>query len=168
MFITMADLLNTERTVEFEGKQWKLRQPTIDEEAEFSVWLEQEAYNAIERRTYQNEKQKEIDRDNLNDAVACGEYEYGGPVAVRACNLPKGIAGMLKIVCHKQGMTMDRAKRMVDHKLKEIAIAFASKAREMDPKTLAGILMLLGFPADYLSSGSAIPHLIDPLTNLEG
>jgi hypothetical protein len=162
---TLADFLNSPREIDFEGVVWKLRQPTLDEEGMFQVYLEQEEYNAIERRTYQAEDQKDRDRKRLNESCAIGDYEYGSALAVEAMSRPKGIAKMVEIVCRDQGMTLAIARRLVAHKLKEIALAFASKLEGMDPNLLGEIALRLGLPGQVFSSGSAPPPSTETSTS---
>ncbi len=145
------DFFSKPQEIEFEGTLWKLRQPDTDEEGMFQVYLEQEAYNAIERRTYQSEEQKAVDRERLNDACTIGKYDYGGPLCVEAMGMPKGIAAMVNIVCMKQGMTLAIAKRMVNRKLSEIAATVCSQSEGMDQENLRGICLRLGLPADFVS-----------------
>jgi hypothetical protein len=165
---TLADFLNSPREIEFEGTKWKLRQPTLDEEGEFQVWLEQEEYNAIERRTYQSEEQKIQDRKELNESAAVGDYEYGGPLVVKSLSRPKGIAKIISIICRDQGMDDGTAKRMAKYKLSEIAVTICSKLEGMDPKTLGELCLRHGLPADYFFRGSATHPSTDPLENLAG
>lgn len=154
---TLADMFNAPTEMEFDGVKYQLREPTLLEEGTFQRWLEQRAYDAIERRTYQDAVQQTEDRRLLNQDIATGVYEYGGPLCIQSLNTPAGAAALLGIVLRDQGITELLAKKMVELRLREVVAGLAAKAIS-DPKALAGILNGLGFPADYLSSKSATPH----------
>ncbi len=154
--MTLADIFNSPSTVPFEGVDYKLRQPTLIEQGLYQRWLEQRAYDAIERRTYQDRGQQEVDRNNLNRDVAAGVYEWGGEVCCNALRTPNGLAKLVGIVCQDQGLSDAAARRLVDLKLKEIAAALMSKATA-DPNSLRATLASLGLPEDFLSSNSPTP-----------
>lgn len=162
---SIGDLLNSPSEKEFEGVVYQLRQPTMEEEGLFQRWLEQRAYDAIARRTYQDPVEQETDRRLLNQDIAAGEYEYGGPLAVKAINTPRGIAQIVHIICAPQGMTLEIAKRFVNHHLELIAAVLISKLPGADPKALGESLLKHGVPADFFSSDSGTHPSTSPLTN---
>jgi len=146
----VSEFLADSFAIEFEGKKYTLRQPEPYEEGKFSEWLEQEAYNAIARRTYQTPTEQREDRKELNESVTVGDYEYNGPLCVRACNNPKGVAKMIEIVCREQGMTGLLAKQIVISKLKEIAISFVSNLPGAKQEDIDAHCIRLGFPAGFI------------------
>lgn len=152
---TLAEYFNASTDLAFEGKRYPLRQPTQLEQGMFQRWLEQRAYDAIERRTYQDPSQQAEDRRLLNRDIAAGVYEYGGHVCAAALATPIGIAKQLSIVCRDDGLDFETAKRMVDLQIREIAAVFAREATD-DPKALAATLSRLNLPSDYFSRNSRI------------
>ena len=166
--MTIADMFNSPSELKFEGKTYHLRQPTLEEEGEYQRWLEQRAYDAIERRTYQDQAQQDRDRNALNRDVAAGLYEWGGVICCESLSTPVGVARMTAIVLRGQGVTPALAKRIVDLKVREVTAAVVSKVRS-DPKSMAVILETLGLPPDYLSgissSGSPTPPSTDQSPN---
>lgn len=154
--MTLADMLNAPSEIEYGGRVYKLRKPTLLEEGAFQRWLEQRAYDAIERRTYQDPEQQDRDRRNLNNDVAAGVFEYGGEVSLTALRTPGGSAKIVQIVLADQGVDDATARGIVDAELKKVAAALIRKATD-DPKALAATLSSLGLPSDYFSSNSATP-----------
>lgn len=143
--------LASNKEFEFEGEKYTTHPLDEAGEAEFSVWLEQRAYDAIERRVYQDEKQKLEDRRLLNHDVAIGLFEYGGLLTYKALQWPPGIAKVMHIICKRQGMTEAIAKRYVNHKLKEIAVAFVSQLPNVSEEAMSSLLNRYGLPGDYLT-----------------
>jgi hypothetical protein len=155
---SLDDFLALNKEFDFEGKKYTT-QPIEDidgGEGEFSIWLEQRAYDAIERRTYQDEKQKIEDRRVLNQDVAIGLYEYGtGVVALHASQHPLGIAKVLHIICRRQEMTEAIAKRFVNQKLKEIAVKFISQLPNASQDALSSVLNRYGLPGNFFDLKTA-------------
>lgn len=148
---TIADLLNAPTGMEFEGKPYKLRKPTLLEQGEFQRWLEQLAYDSIARRTYQNEAEKaECFRLHGQDCAA-GVYEWGGDVATRRLLTPKGLAKLVNIICRADGLDLEAAERLVDLEQRKIAAALFGRSTD-DPKERAAALAMLGLPVDFYAS----------------
>lgn len=131
----------------------KVRQPSQLEQGMFQRWLEQRAYDSIERRTYQDPRQQAEDRRLLNQDVAAGVYEWGGPVCVAALGTPTGIAKLLTIICADQALTLEKAEKLVDQQVREIA-AILWERGAADPKALEATLKRLGLPKNYFSNSS--------------
>jgi hypothetical protein len=148
---SLENFLNLNKEFEFEGKKYTTAPLDDIGEGVFSVWLEQRAYDAIERRTYQDEKQKIEDRRTLTQDVAIGLYEYGGVLCFRATQWPPGIAKVIEIICKSQGMTEAIAKRFVNHKLKEIAVTFVSQLPNVSEEAMGTLLNRYGLPGDYFT-----------------
>lgn len=152
---SMADLLNIPKKLEFEGKTYELREPTVPECAEYSLWLEQEARDAIARDVYAPDKQREADRRALRDDIAAGCYEYGSPAFVKSLESWKGSAKLMSIVLK---IDEDTALRMVRAKALELAEAFNAALVGDDEdakKKVTGLLRGLGFSTDFFSSSSS-------------
>lgn len=150
---TLADMLNSPTEITFRGATYRLRQPTLFEQGEFQRWLEQRAYDAIERRTYQSDAQQAADRNALNQDVAAGVYEWGGEVCAKALQTPTGIARLLATVLRDQGVTPEMARAMVDEQLRVIAALIVAKAAD-DPNSLRATLAALGLPENFFSDNS--------------
>lgn len=127
------------------------------EQGEYQRWLEQRAYDAIARRTYQDQTEQDRDRNNLNKDIAVGCYEWGSEACVNALRTQLGSAKLLAVILKDQGMTEAIARRWVERQLAEIAAVLMSKV-QTDPLALAVALSRLGLPSDFLSSASATPH----------
>ena len=154
--MTLADMLNSPSEIKYDGKTYLLRQPTLLEQGTFQRYLEQRAYDAIERRDYQDARQQDRDRNALNRDVAAGVYEWGGEVCCQSLQTQTGIAKLLNILLRDQGVTEELARKIVDRQVKEIAAVLASKAVS-DPKALGQILSSLGLPENFLSTVSSAP-----------
>lgn len=157
--MTIADLFNSATELEWKGRVYKCRQLTGLEQGMFQRWLEQRALDGIERRVYQDEAQRERDRQLHAQDVAVGEYEWSGLLAVRATRTPAGLAKCLQIALADQGMTDATAAEVVEHKFREVAAVLASKLTD-DPKEARAIFLGLGVrppddsPGATSSSGS--------------
>lgn len=165
--MSLADMLNSPTEVEFEGKTYRLRQPTLVEMGEFQRWLEQRAYDAIERRTYQDPAQQDRDRRNLNNDVAAGVFEWGSEVAAAACQTPAGITRVFQLILRDQGLSAEAVRRMIDLKLRELTAIVISK-RHSDPNSLRAVLATLGLPEDFFSSNSPTHPSTSGSTTSEG
>jgi hypothetical protein len=165
--MTLGDVFNSPTAIPFEGVEYRLRQPTLMEQGEYQRWLEQRAYEAIERRDYRDPDHRERDRRNLNNDVAAGVFEWGGEVCVRAVQTPGGLARLLSVICRDQGLTEQKAKGLVDLKVREIAAVLVARATK-DPNSLRAVLATLGLPETFLSSDSSTPHSGETSTSSGG
>lgn len=150
--MTLADVLNSETEKEFEGVRYKLRQMSMDDEGQFQRWLEQLAYDAIERRTYATpERQDKEHKSHINDCAA-GVYEWGQELAVRRAQTVRGYAKILHLVCQSQGLTEEKALQWAQEKAKETAGLIVQRVLGIeDPKDLAAVCLSLGLPPGFLS-----------------
>jgi peptidoglycan hydrolase-like protein with peptidoglycan-binding domain len=164
--VTLADVLNSPTEKEFEGNKYKLRQMTVMEEGEFQRWMEQLAYDAIERRTYQDPTQQERDRKNLNNDIAAGVYEWGQELAVRRFQSVKGLSKILYFVCRDQGLDEEAAQRWAMEEVKKLAAILVQRATGTDdPKDLRVVCLSLGLPPDFLSSSLTHPSTAPSATS---
>lgn len=141
--MTIADLFNSATELEWKGTVYKCRQPTQLEQGQFQRWLEQRAFDAIARREYHDEADRERDRQLHTQDVAAGEYEWSGLLAVKATRTPAGLAKVLQITLADQGMTDKVAAEIVDHKFREVAAILASRLTD-DPKETRLLFLSLG------------------------
>lgn len=155
--MTLRDIFNVATEIEYEGEKYRLHEPTLLEQGEFQCWLEQLAYDAIERRTYAKEDDRAKALQLHTQDCAAGVYEWGGDVAMKRVMTPKGLAKLLHIMCREQGMTLPIAEKLVDLETRKIAFAIASK-RQDDPKVVEAIRATLGLPSETSSSESPTPH----------
>lgn len=151
--MTLADLLGTPTELEFKGKAYKLRPPTLGEQAQFQRWLESRAREAAGRAVDIPEQLQAKLLREVNDAIAVGEYEWGGEVCARALNTPLGIAKLLSIILAADAVTLPMAEEMVASELAKIVEILRSKAAD-DPKAEAAIRHALGSPDSPPSSPS--------------
>lgn len=151
---TLADLLNAPTEIEYKGTTFKLRQPTLMEQAQFQRWLEQRARDAVGRATdLDDDAQRKLARD-VNTDIAVGVFEWGGEACARAVRTITGLTKLLSIILYDQAVTLEMAQEMIEHRLKEITAVLASKASS-DPKALEAALTKLGLPSVTSSSPSA-------------
>lgn len=151
---TLADLFNAPTGLDFEGKTYRLRQPTLLEAAEYQRHLEAEARAGAARATeLAEEDRRRLLRDVTAD-IAAGRYRYGGEVCVESLRSPENIARLLAIIARDQGMTLAVAQRLCDAKLRE-CVAIVAAEHESDPKALAALLASLGLPPNFLSGSSS-------------
>jgi hypothetical protein len=162
---TLADIVNAPTELEWKGAKYLLRQPDQLEEGMFQRWLEQRAFDAIERTKYQDREKQIIDRERHFQDVAAGVYESGGEVYAKAVVQPSGMAKMISIICRNADppMTEKAAKEIVDYKMREVAAVLISKVNS-DPKVLEAVLSRLGLPKDFFSQNFATHHSEVPKT----
>jgi hypothetical protein len=155
--MTLADMVNAPTEFELDGETFRVRKPDQLEQGEYQRWLEQLAFDAISRRTYQREDEKLACLRMHDQDCAAGTYEWGGEIAVKRLLTPKGFAKLLSIVCRDQGLTPKKAERLVELESHKLAAVMASKATQ-DPKVLAVVLASLGLPSDFYSRNSPTRH----------
>ena len=148
--MNLADLLNAPTEIELDGVIWKLRQPTILEQATYQRNLERRAREAASRAVdIPEDERRQLLRDVTAD-IAAGLYEYGGPVCIRRLQTEEGIAELLHIILADQGCTREIARRLVEKQLSEI-IAVLMGGGDHEKKDLAQLLAKLGLPPSFLS-----------------
>lgn len=148
--MTLADLLNAPTELTLDGKTYKLRQPTVLEEATFSRWLEQLARESAARAVdIPEEQQRQLLRD-VNADIAAGVYAVNGPVYVASLQSPARLPKYLSVILADQGCDEATARKLAERFLGEVVATLLSGHH--DPKTLAVVLAKLGLPPNFLSS----------------
>lgn len=151
---SIADLLGVGDTFDFAGVKYKLRRPTLLEQAKFSQWLKDKAKAEAARGDVPDEVRDGLYRAASRDA---GElyYEVDSPGYVAALQRPAGFARLLQIVLETDHpeVTEEIVYEMLQSGLKE-KFAQLVIAEHDDPKAVAAVLAILGFPPDYLSSNA--------------
>jgi hypothetical protein len=158
---SLADLLNAPSDIEFEGKTYKLREPTLIECGRFQRWLESEARASAAAAVELPEADRRQLLKDVNAEIAAKRYAYGGAVCVECLQTPDGLAKLLSIVCEDQGVTFELAKRMCDGRLLDMARHILSADASDDPgkkAAVAALMTTLGLPPlSSASSSSASP-----------
>jgi hypothetical protein len=149
---SIADLLGVGSEITFEGVTYKLTRPTLLEQAKFSQWLRDRAKAEAARGDVPEDAREGLYRAAIRD-VAEGYYDVDSPGYVVALQRPSGLAKLLHIILQRDHPTLDEGtvQRMMEDGLKEQFVAIVA-AETDDPKALAAVLAILGFPPDYLSS----------------
>jgi hypothetical protein len=150
--MTQADLLGAPSELTHKGKVYQLRPANQLEQAKFQRWLEQRARDAVARADVSEPRRAAMDAA-LTDAIAAGEYEWGGEVCLKAIRTPGGLAKLVSIVLAEQAVTLAVAQEMVEEKLRDIAAVMFAQASN-DPKALAAALQKAGLPDSYFTSSS--------------
>jgi hypothetical protein len=160
--MSLADLLNAPTEIELDGKVWKLREPTLLEQATFQRHLETRAREAAGRATdIPDEDRRQLLRD-VNADIAAGVYDFGGPVCVQALQTPTGLAKLIHIILRDQGCNEDIARKLVDRQLKEIVATLVGD--RLDDEEKKRLLVNLGLPPTW-SSSLRTPHSESPKAN---
>jgi len=154
--MTLADILGAPTTFELDGETFRIGPPTLMHQGEYQTWLEQLAFDAINRRVYQDEREKLACLRMHDENCAAGAYEWGGDIACRRLCTASGLAKLLAIMCRDQGLTEKKAERLVGLEQRKLAAVMAAR-RTDDPKVLAAVLATLGLPSDFYSSSSPTP-----------
>lgn len=152
--MNLTDILNAPTELEFEGRVYKLRQPTLMEQAVFARWLEQRARDAAGRAVELTEDDRRQLLRDVNADIASGVYDWGGEACVRSLRSPSGLAKLLAVILADQGVTEATAAKILDRSMREIAAVVVSKVTD-DPNSLRATLATLGLPADFLGSYSS-------------
>ncbi|VTT98940.1 unnamed protein product [Gemmataceae bacterium] len=151
--MNVADLLNAPTEVTLGDKVYKLREPTLMEQATYARWLEQRARESAARAVdLPDEDRRQLLRDVAQD-ISAGVYDWAGPACVKALQTPTGLSKLLAVLLADQGVTDAIAREILDKWLSEV-IAVVLR-NDYDPKDLAPLLMKLGLPPDFLSKFSA-------------
>lgn len=149
---SISDLLAVGSEVTFGGVKYTLRKPELDEQATFSQWLKDKAKAEAARGDVPDEVRDGLYRAASRDA---GElyYEVDSPGYVAALQTPAGMVKLLHIIFSRDhpGITEGMVRGVLESGLKEVFVK-ALAAENSDPKVMAGVLAVLGFPKDYLSS----------------
>jgi hypothetical protein len=162
MQVSLADLLGTPSEIEFEGKTYKLREPTNFEQARFTKWLHDRARNDAAQADGPDgfaDRYLAVVNRNITTCV----YEWGGEASVAAILTPAGMTKLLAVIigADDPDFTEETAARMSDRKLKEAAAKILGEART-DPKAMGQLLSFLGLPPDFLNTTSSSPSPTPP------
>lgn len=152
--LSLADLLSVESEIELEvekdGKKelktYKLGPPNILQQGKFQRWLEQRARESVDRANYLDEATRQQQQNLITNDVAAGEYDWGGPVCVKALQSQVGVAKLMEIILDVPG---DEARRIVEQHLQRIVNVIQAAVSD-DPKAVREALKALGLPADFL------------------
>jgi hypothetical protein len=156
--MTLSELLNAPTEITMDGVVYKLRQPTLLEQATFERWLEQRAREAAARSVdLPDEDRRQLLRD-VNADIAAGVYSFGGPACVTSLGTPAGLVKLISIILACPEAT---AQKLVDKQLEEI-VACILAGGDHDPKLMAAVLAKVGLPPDFLSRSSPTPPSTTP------
>lgn len=152
---SITDLLAVGSIIEFAGVKYTLRAAELDEQAAFSQWLKDNAKMEPFRGDIPDEVREKLARAAMQD-IGDRYYDIDSPGYVAALQKPVGVIKLFQIVFTREhpGITEEQVSDLFQHGLKEI---FAKLATEeiSDPKVLAGVLAILGFPPDYPSTNGS-------------
>jgi hypothetical protein len=151
----LAELFNAPEKIEFEGKTYLLREPTLVEAGEWSRWFQAEARASAARATELPEEDRRRLLRDVNADIAAQVYSWGSEACVIALRSPEALAQLMTIVCRDQGVTHALALRACKARLHEIARALLAAEQGDDPekKALARqLLTSVGLPANFLSA----------------
>lgn len=155
--MTITDLFGAAaEPFEFEGVTYALRPPTLEEQHEFQVWLEQRARDAVGRDTGTPDPLARADRRDVTNAIAAGEYEYDGEHAFRARMTFTGSGKLLSII-HKTDHETGRrlAKAAAERNVELLGKAVLDEDPFSVETLLSGISRSFGLPSDWLSRPSS-------------
>ena len=153
---SLADLLNSPTEIEFEGKVYQLREPTLEECGMYQRWLEAEARAGAAAATDLPEDQQDRLLRAVSRDIAAQVYCWGGEECVNSLNTPTGMGKLLSIVCRTQGLDYGTAVRMCNAKLFDVAKLLLKYSDDPEKKTeLDALLKSVGLPPDFLSKTSS-------------
>ncbi len=149
---SIADLLAVGSEIEFGGVKYTLRKPTLDEQARFSQWLKDNAKAEPFRGELPDEVRAALARAAMQD-IGERYYDIDSPGYVAALQKPVGMVKLFQIIFSRDhpAMTEEIVAELFQKGLKEV-FAKVAAAEIHDPKALEGVLAILGFPPDWLST----------------
>ncbi len=168
---SISDLLEVGSAFEFGGVTYQLRRPTLIEQARFSQWLKDEAKAEAGRGDLPDDVRANLFRSVMRD-IGEKYYEVDSPGYVAALQVPAGFSRLLffTLLTDHPEIQPEMVDAMLQHGLKE-KFAQLVAAESDDPKVMAGVLQMLGFPPDWLSgkpnssSDSSTPRSEAPATS---
>ena len=163
--MTLADVLNSATEYTFDGKTYKVREPTVMEQGEWQRWMEMLAFEAIERNLELSDERKDRALAHHYKNCSAGDYEWGSELCVRRLQTVTGLAKLMSIVLRDQGLTEEMAHKWADTHFKQ-CVAMLIKASRDDPKELRAVLASLGLPPDFLSSSPTPPSATESTTSV--
>lgn len=151
---SILDLLAVGSEIDFHGVKYKLREPTLDEQARFAQWLKDNAKMEAFRGDIPEEHRLSLARAAMQD-IGERYYDPDSPGYVAALQKPVGVIKLFQIVFERDhpAITVEQVGELFQHGLKEV-FAKLARAEIEDPKVLAGVLAILGFPPAYLEEES--------------
>lgn len=172
--MTLADIFNAPTELKLGDEVFRVAKPNQLQEGEFQRWLEQSAFDAINRRVYQRDEER-LQSIRMHDQdCAIGTYEWGGALALARFQTRKGMEKFLCIICRDQGLTPEKAAQLVETSAAELIQAVRSKVQAehpeggSDPKALEETLTKLGSPSAFLLSALLCHPLTSPSTTSPG
>ncbi len=151
----MTDLLNTEKPIEWEGKTYLLRKPSVEEEGRYSVWLEMNARDANARDiTKSDDERRKADHQITLDSAA-GVFDFTGELAAKSL---QSVRGSVKLVSIITGGDIDTMDRMFRAKAWEVAELLGKAVYDTDgggKQAAEQLLKRLGLPHDFTLPGFA-------------
>jgi hypothetical protein len=153
---TLADLMGVAQEVTFEGRDYPIRHPSVDEMALFGRWMERRAFESVAAAVYLPESAQDKLYASVVVQRAAGEFEYHSRAGYAAQATPTGRAKLLHLTLshdHPE-VTEEFALRMVDRCQREIAAILTTRGDPSHPKAPL-ILAWCRLESDYLSSSCA-------------
>lgn len=155
---SLAELLNAPGDIEYKGKVYQLRQPTLLECGRYQRWLESEARASAAASTDLPEEDRRNLLRDVNADIAAQTYAWAGEVCIRSLRTPQGVAKLLSITAEEQGVDYALAQEIIEHRFKEIAALLLDADAGDDPEKKAHLGRFLasqGLPADFLKTLSS-------------
>jgi hypothetical protein len=157
----ITELLAVGTEFEFEGEKFTYRKPRLIEQAQFSQWLKDDSKNEAGRGDVPEDVREGLYRAAMRD-VGEKYYDPDSPGYVVALNRVVGMAKMLYLIFRNEknadgnlahpGFTEEKSHRLLQFALTQEYVKLVAAENKLDPKEMAGFLIGLGFPPDYLSS----------------
>jgi hypothetical protein len=159
--MTLADLLGCGTEVEFEGERITVRSPSVLEQAEFAAWLKDRAKReaAIPPHGVDPAAHAAYVRETAR-GVGEGWYEPDAPGYCAALANPADFTHLLWLILKtdRPKITKAAVQGMVERGLREVFLRVVAAEDDLDPKVLAAVLRVLGFPPDYLTTPPPTPN----------
>jgi len=166
MNVDLGDLLGVGTEFHFQGVTYTVRKPTLIEQAKFSQWLKDRAKAEASRGDVPDEAREGLYRAAIRDAAE-GYFDVDSPGYITALWRPSGLVKILHIIFQRDNpaISEEQVQAMIEAGLKDTFVRIVA-AEQSDPKVMAGVLAVLGFPPDYLSSsGNASSDSPTPPSN---
>ena len=153
--MNLSDLLAAGTEVSVGGEVFRLRKPTLGEEAAFSKWLK----DAVKREAGVLDPQTPEDaadrmaRAALRDIGGRYYEPPAGPGYVEALSRPDGMAEMIFLILKTDHpkITRDAVRTLIEEGLAREWVRVIELEKE-DPKVVAAVLGFLGLPPNWLDS----------------
>lgn len=147
--MNVADLLNAPTEItDADGKVWSLSEPTIMMQATFQRWLEQRARESAGRATDVPDEDRRNLLLDVTAAIAAGDYDWSGPICLKALQTPTGLAKITALILADQGCNETIARKLLGERRNEI-ISVITRT-DFDPKDVASLIGRLGLLREQL------------------